>query len=402
VAAAIEVDRVWKKFHRGELHDSLRDVIPALAKRIFRGPQPASALNQGDFWALSDVSFSISPGEALGVVGPNGAGKSTLLKILSRILRPNRGRYRVHGRLRALIEIAAGFHVDLTGRENIFLNGAILGMSKTQIGRRLDEIIAFADIESAIDTPVKRYSSGMVARLGFAVAAHMDPEVLLVDEVLSVGDVGFQSKCLARMKTIRETGAAMIFVSHDIPQVMQVCDRMLVLDRGKVAHLGGKDEGARTYFDLAAGRANYSGKPVEEMGRVRVFIGGNDSSDSQEVSFGSPVHFCVEYEFPHDAPAVEIVLRVATAEGHPIAAPSSGKLLLDGMRGTFACRCEGLRLLPGGYRVTAHLRDPESGRTLEQFLHQPPFVVSPPTANHLLPASGTAFIDVDQQWERLA
>jgi lipopolysaccharide transport system ATP-binding protein len=143
MTAAIEVDRVWKRFHRGEMHDSLRDLIPAMARRLFRGGTKRDALGDGDFWALSDISFKIVPGDSLGIVGPNGAGKSTLLKILSRILRPNRGRYQVRGRLRALIEIAAGFHVDLTGRENIFLNGAILGMSRNQIERRLDEIIAF-------------------------------------------------------------------------------------------------------------------------------------------------------------------------------------------------------------------------------------------------------------------
>ena len=397
--AAIEVDRVWKKFHRGQLHDSLRDVIPAVARRLFRGKRPDQALQKGDFWALSDVSFNINPGEALGVVGANGAGKSTLLKVLSRILRPNRGRYRVHGRLRALIEIAAGFHVDLTGRENIFLNGAILGMRRKQIERRLDEIVAFAEMEEAIDTPVKRYSSGMVARLGFAVAAHMDPEVLLVDEVLSVGDVGFQTKCLERMKTVRATGAAMIFVSHDIPQVLQIVDRLLVLDHGKVAHLGDKDEGARKYFELAAGQANYSGKPVSEMGRVRVAVDAADGS--HRVSFGTPLGLRVDYDFPHDLAPAEVVIKLQSSDGHPIAAPASGTLLLEGRKGALSCRCDGLRLLPGSYRVTAHLRDPASGRVLEHFLHQPPIVVAPPSDLQSLPPTGFASIAVDQRWERV-
>jgi ABC-type polysaccharide/polyol phosphate transport system ATPase subunit len=396
--AAIEVDRVWKKFHRGQLHDSLRDVIPAVARRLFRGRSP-ELLQKGDFWALSDVSFNIAPGEALGVVGANGAGKSTLLKVLSRILRPNRGRYRVHGRLRALIEIAAGFHVDLTGRENIFLNGAILGMSRKQIERRLDEIVAFAEMEEAIDTPVKRYSSGMVARLGFAVAAHMDPEVLLVDEVLSVGDVGFQTKCLERMKTVRATGAAMIFVSHDIPQVLQVVDRLLVLDLGKVAHLGDKDQGAQKYFDLAAGRSNYGGKPVSEMGRVRVEV--DAPNGSHRIPFGTTLGLRIDYDFPHDLAPAEVVLKLQSSDGHPIAAPTSGKLLLEGRHGALSCRCDGLRLLPGTYRVTAHLRDPASGRVLDHFLHQPPIVVAPPSDLQALPPTGFASIAVDQRWERL-
>jgi ABC-type polysaccharide/polyol phosphate transport system ATPase subunit len=403
MAAAVEVDRVWKKFHRGELHDSLRDMIPALARRLFAGPPPGDGLRDGDFWALADVSFRIEPGEALGVVGPNGAGKSTLLKILSRILRPNRGRYRVHGRLRALIEIAAGFHVDLTGRENIFLNGAILGMSRKQIERRLDEIVAFAGMAEAIDTPVKRYSSGMVARLGFAVAAHMDPEILLVDEVLSVGDVGFQTKCLARMKEIRATGAAMIFVSHDIPQVLQVCDRLLVLDRGKVAHLGDREQGARTYFNLAAGQANYGGAAPHEMGRVRVVVDGADGDAVREIEFGTPLELRIDYDFPHDLQALEVVLRILSPDGLPVIAPASGRqgLTLTGRRGSLRCFCPGLRLLPGTYKATAHLRDPASGRVLDHFLHQSPFVVKAPTDVASLPPTGYAAVDVDQEWARL-
>ena len=402
MAAAVQVDRVWKKFHRGEMHDSLRDLLPALARRLVRRAPLRDELRAGDFWALSDVSFSIAPGEALGVVGPNGAGKSTLLKILSRILRPNRGRYHVHGRLRALIEIAAGFHVDLTGRENVFLNGAILGMSRTQIERRLDAIIAFAGLEAAIDTPVKRYSSGMVARLGFAIAAHMDPEILLVDEVLSVGDVGFQTKCLARMKQIRATGAAMIFVSHDIPQVLQVCDRMLVLDKGKVAHLGDRDAGAQKYFDLAAGRANYSGAATDEMGRVRVAVEGA-AAGSNEVDFGSLLALRIDYDFPHPVDSLEIILRILSPEGLPLLAPSSraASLLATGHHGAFRCLLPAARLLPGTYKITVHLRDPASGRVLEHFLHQPPLVVRAPSDISQLPPVGYAALDVEQQWSRL-
>ena len=189
----------------------------------------------------------------LGVIGPNGAGKSTLLKVLSRILRPTRGSYRVQGRLRALIEVAAGFHTDLTGRENIYLNGAILGMRRSEIARRLDQIIDFSGIEAFIDTPVKRYSSGMQARLGFAVAAHMDPDILLVDEVLSVGDVAFRAKCLRHMEQLVRSDVAVIFISHNLEQIRHLCGSALVLDRGEVRYYGDVELRLRRILPLLRG-----------------------------------------------------------------------------------------------------------------------------------------------------
>jgi lipopolysaccharide transport system ATP-binding protein len=194
--APVIFDGVWKKFRRGERADSLRDLIPAVARRMLRGKPPADELEDGsgDFWALRDVSFEVHPGEALGIIGPNGAGKSTILKLLTRILKPTRGTSAVYGRTGALIEVAAGFHADLTGRENIYLQGAILGMNRREIARTMDEIIEFAELGDFIDTPVKRFSSGMSARLGFSIAAHLDPDVLIIDEVLSVGDMAFQQR----------------------------------------------------------------------------------------------------------------------------------------------------------------------------------------------------------------
>ena len=197
---AIEANGLWKKFHRGERHDSLRDLVPALAGRLVgRGAPTTSELGAGDFWAVQDVSFQVQPGEALGIIGPNGAGKSTMLKLLNRILRPTRGDLRLNGRVAALIEVAAGFHLDLTGRENVYLQGAIMGMKRREVDRQMASIIDFAGVERAIDTPVKRYSSGMNARLGFSIAAHLEPDIMLIDEVLSVGDMAFQDKCVQRM-----------------------------------------------------------------------------------------------------------------------------------------------------------------------------------------------------------
>ncbi len=237
----IQFDGVWKKFRRGEHHDSLRDLIPALVKRVSRrgaSPVNASAIDEDEFWVLREVSFEVRPGHALGIIGPNGAGKSTALKLLTRILKPSRGRAVVRGRAGALIELAAGFHPDLTGRENVFLQGAIMGMKRQDIRRRFDEIVEFAGIGDFIDTPVKRYSSGMNARLGFAIAAHLDPEVLLIDEVLAVGDYSFQQKCFARLETFRRDGVPIAFVSHNMQAIAALCDRVLLLSPGRAPVLG--------------------------------------------------------------------------------------------------------------------------------------------------------------------
>jgi ABC-type polysaccharide/polyol phosphate transport system ATPase subunit len=237
----IVFDSVWKKFERGERHDSLRDLIPALVRRMTASARER-ALGDEEFWALADVSFDVPRGEALGIIGRNGAGKSTVLKLLNRILKPTRGSARVTGRSGALIEVAAGFHPDLTGRENVYLQGAIMGMRRAEIAGRFDEIVAFAGVERFIDTPVKRYSSGMSARLGFSIAAHLNPDVLLIDEVLAVGDLGFQEKCHARMKQFRRDGVAIVFVSHHLPAVAQLCSTVLLLDSGRAARLGSPSE----------------------------------------------------------------------------------------------------------------------------------------------------------------
>ncbi len=235
---AISMDGVWKKFRRGERHDSLRDLVPAAVKRVLRGATPAMELQKGDFWALRDVTFDIRKGDALGVIGHNGAGKSTLLKILTKLLRPTQGTYVTHGRIGALIEVTAGFHPDLTGRENVFLNGAILGMKRADIAQRFDAIVDFSGIGEFIDTPVKRYSSGMNARLGFSIAAHLEPEILIVDEVLSVGDFTFQGKCIRWMQDLLQSGTTVIFVSHNMDAVLSLCDSALLLDHGKVTARG--------------------------------------------------------------------------------------------------------------------------------------------------------------------
>src|SRR5689334_17224375 len=222
---ALSMDHVYKKFSRGERHDSLRDLLPALARGALRRAVRPFELKKEEFWALNDVSFEIRRGEAVGIIGHNGAGKSTMLKHLSGIMKPTSGRISVNGRLSALIEVGAGFHPDLTGRDNVYLNGVILGMSRTEVRRKFDEIVDFSGMKDFIDMPVKRYSSGMYARLGFAVAAHLEPDILIIDEVLSVGDYLFQAKGVAKMKSIAANGSTVIFVSHNLGAVADLCPR---------------------------------------------------------------------------------------------------------------------------------------------------------------------------------
>lgn len=230
---AIQFERVSKRFRRGENFDTLRDLVPALIRRALgRGQQRLAASR--DFLALKDISLTVRQGETVGVIGHNGAGKSTMLKHLSGIMFPTTGSISVNGRLSALIEVGAGFHPDLTGRENVFLNGVILGMTRAEILRKFDDIVDFAGLAQFIDMPVKRYSSGMFARLGFSVAAHLDPDILVIDEVLSVGDFVFQQKSLEKMRSIARSGATVIFVSHNLKAVSDLCARTVVLDSGSI------------------------------------------------------------------------------------------------------------------------------------------------------------------------
>jgi lipopolysaccharide transport system ATP-binding protein len=252
MAPVIEVNRVSKKFRLGDYHASLRELVPALAKRFVRRATEGR-LERQEFWALREVDFKIEQGDTVAIIGHNGAGKSTMLKHLTGVLLPTEGQIITRGRVSALIEVAAGFHPMLTGRENIFLNGVILGMSIKEIRRKFDEIVAFSGLEEFLDTPVRRYSSGMYARLGFSVAAHLDPEILLIDEVLSVGDYSFQHKGIEKMKSIAASGATVMFVSHNMRSVQALCRRALMLDHGRLVMDGPTDDVTKGYLD--AGRA---------------------------------------------------------------------------------------------------------------------------------------------------
>jgi lipopolysaccharide transport system ATP-binding protein len=264
MSTAIAVEGLAKKYiinHRREPYLTLRDVISHKARELgrrilhpFRGGAEDAGSALETFWALKDVSFTVREGERLGIIGRNGAGKSTLLKVLSRITEPTEGRLLIRGHVASLLEVGTGFHPELTGRENIYLNGALLGMTRAEITRKFGDIVEFAEIERFLDTPVKRYSSGMYVRLAFAVAANLEPEILVVDEVLAVGDVQFQRKCLGRMEEVGRSGRTILFVSHNMAAITSLCDRCILLDRGRVSFDGQPSDAILQYYsnDLAS------------------------------------------------------------------------------------------------------------------------------------------------------
>lgn len=258
---AIRVEGLSKQYRIGKteqyrtFRDTLTDALTAPFKRTYgllRGNAAAAANLSEVIWALKDISFEIKKGEVVGIIGRNGAGKSTLLKILSRIAEPTEGLAEIYGRVGALLEVGTGFHPELTGRENIYLNAAILGMTRTEIDRKFDEIVAFAEVEKFIDTPVKHYSSGMGLRLGFAVAAHLEPEILVVDEVLAVGDLAFQKKCLGKMGDVAQQGRTVLFVSHNTGAINQLCQSCVLLKDGRINMIGKTEDVIREYLDQAS------------------------------------------------------------------------------------------------------------------------------------------------------
>jgi lipopolysaccharide transport system ATP-binding protein len=288
----IQVDKLSKSYligHRAESStETFREMLGRRTRRATRGLRDIAAGRQivgGDdieeFWAIKDVSFDVRRGEAMGVIGRNGAGKSTLLKVLSRVTEPTGGRVTIRGRVASLLEVGTGFHPELTGRENIFLNGAILGMSRSEIKSKFDEIVDFAEVGKFLDTPVKRYSSGMYVRLAFAVAAHLEPEILIVDEVLAVGDIAFQKKCLGKMRSVANEGRTVLFVSHNIPAVLELTQRAVMLEHGRVTVAGRTGDIVSAYLrnlhqasdganDLGAYRTNYRKEGFVDIENVRV------------------------------------------------------------------------------------------------------------------------------------
>ncbi len=375
MSTVISVENVSKAYRLGLIGGgTLHEDLTRWWARVRGRPDPFLKIGQKDHgnrdgetvWALRDVSFEVKQGEVLGIIGRNGAGKSTLLKILSQVTAPTTGQIKVKGRIGSLLEVGTGFHPELTGRENIFLNGAILGMTKREIERKLDEIIAFAEVERYIDTPVKRYSSGMYVRLAFAVAAHLDPEILIVDEVLAVGDAAFQKKCLGKMGDVARGGRTVLFVSHNMAAVSALCSRGLVLDAGHVTLDASTDEAIRHYTDLRSEltvialdqRLDRSGD-----GRIRFTAAWvEDANGNRAHTVASGQDICIAASYRAHGDAVRGSLVIAFALKGPLGerisnlrADVAGFSWAQPPRaGEVRCRIPRLPLQPGRYAFNAY------------------------------------------------
>lgn len=357
----IKVENLGKKYiighQQSEKYTALRDVISNKAKSLLK----LDLKNQNtkeEFWALKDVSFEIKQGDRVGIIGRNGAGKSTLLKILSRITEPTKGRINIKGRIASLLEVGTGFHPELTGRENIFLNGAVLGMSKVEIKKKFDEIVAFAEVEKFLDTPVKRYSSGMYVRLAFAVAAHLEPEILIVDEVLAVGDAQFQNKCLGKMQDVAQRGRTVLFVSHNMAAIRQLCSLGIFMDRGSVSFVGSTEEVIRHYLNAGHNNDELLDKVISN-GIELLSINLRDQKTqeiSQAIIFNCNYTLDIEFNFQEKISNAGIVIRIFNELGTLI---SSICTLEEGVapfvvqdKMQFNFDLPSLQLMPGRYYIS--------------------------------------------------
>jgi lipopolysaccharide transport system ATP-binding protein len=392
----IQVSNLSKKYiisHQQEnsshyQYKALRDVIANGSKSLIKSlvrfdRQTSSSPSREEFWALKDVAFEVRRGEAIGIIGRNGAGKSTLLKILSRITDPTHGRIRVRGRVASLLEVGTGFHPELTGRENIYLNGSVLGMTRAEIKKKFDEIVAFAEVEKFLDTPVKRYSSGMYVRLAFSVAAHLEPEILVVDEVLAVGDSAFQKKCLGKMEDVAtKEGRTVLFVSHSMQAVAQLTKRCILLSKGQVQFDGRTDQAVRLYIAgqrVEAGQSAYYEAPETKSGNYVAWARVH-TSDEGVHCWGKPItfEFALHVAKPHES--LWFSFQIVSAFQQPICifwfkdaqAPFLQK------PGTFILKCEipKFRLYMGTYTLTTWFSERRSSTLLESLKNICSFEVS--------------------------
>ena len=324
----IKVEGLSKQYRIGvrqERHDTLRDQIVSNLKSLFRYSSASGQAGLSDsIWALKDVSFEVKQGEVLGIIGRNGAGKSTLLKILSRITEPTSGRIEIDGRVASLLEVGTGFHPELTGRENVYLNGTILGMKRAEINRKFDEIVAFAGIEQFLDTPVKRYSSGMYVRLAFAVAAHLEPEILVVDEVLAVGDAGFQRKCLSKMQDVAKSGRTVLFVSHNLAAMQALCTKGLFLSEGRVKLDGPTADAVKQYVNEYASTTDIrllNRTDREGDGRLyftEFWLEDGQGMPIKTILSGQDVRFCFAYRSEERLSKVHVAFNLHETIGDPL------------------------------------------------------------------------------------
>jgi len=354
---AIKVENLSKKYiishQKRERYTALRDVLARKAKEIFSS-RKSPQITTEDFYALKDVSFEVQCGDRIGIIGRNGAGKSTLLKILSRITEPTKGRVTLNGRVASLLEVGTGFHPELTGRENIFLNGAILGMSKAEIKRKFDEIVAFAETEKFLDTPVKYYSSGMYVRLAFAVAAHLEPEILVVDEVLAVGDAQFQKKCMNKMGSVAQEGRTVLFVSHNIGAIRKLCNKAVLLKNGKLQAQGEVSEVVNRYIcdientgmetDFAAIIARLPHEPAFKFTGIEVEK--HDAGPGMRFIYTKDINIALKYEVMEAKSKLFVVLEILDSEGNVLVESFHNPRDLNPVpKGAYVSRA----VLPGGF-----------------------------------------------------
>ncbi|MCA9897837.1 MAG: ABC transporter ATP-binding protein [Ardenticatenaceae bacterium] len=370
---AVRFENVTKRYELGTGQTSIKRI---LMKPFRKNSVPDSQI----LWALRDVNFEIPPGSALGLVGPNGSGKTTSLKLLSKITFPTSGKVHINGRISALIELGAGFHPDLTGRENVYLNGTILGMKKEEIDKRFDQIVDFSGIERFIDTPVKRYSSGMYVRLGFSVAAHVEPDVLLVDEVLAVGDAQFRQKCARRIEELQAIGTTIVFVAHNLYLVRSVCDKAVFLLKGVVQEQGDVDGVLNTYENwLIKQQIEQGGAPAAAMrGKIdghsqdvaiqQIEMRNLNSGSNEDFNYDDPAEIRVHYKTEKPIQDPNLVVRITRADGATAAMIRTADygLKLDDLEGegVISIKMDQLQLATGGYVLNVSLLGPIDGVAL--------------------------------------
>jgi len=364
VDPAVRFSHVSKKYHLGLTRTSVAAAAWRGLRRAWTGSQRADDV----YWALRDVSFSLQTGRSLGLLGPNGAGKSTILKLLAGITEPTSGEVASHGRLAALIELGAGFHPDLTGRENVFLNATLLGLRRQEVLARFDEIVAFAELERFIDTPIKRYSSGMTVRLGFAVASCIEPDILLVDEVLAVGDAAFRQRCVARIQDLRARGTSLLFVSHDMGLVKAVCQEALYVEDGAIQYAGDTGETIDRYnraldqrrlARLQQGHESPDAHGIVEIGRVEIQDGQGRAA--REVASDDPVEIRISYTAYTPVPKANVLVRMMRSDGlscFVLRTSHDGvPVALDRGTGTVSVSIDSTRLFPGSYYAVVWFLD---------------------------------------------
>jgi lipopolysaccharide transport system ATP-binding protein len=378
----ISVQSLSKKYRirngQAEPYSTLRDTLSNGVRSLGRRMAQTEA-KTSEFWALKDVTFNVQQGQRVGIIGRNGAGKSTLLKILSRVTEPTEGRVRIVGRVASLLEVGTGFHAELTGRENVYLNGAVLGMRKAEIAKKFDEIVAFSGVDEFIDTPVKRYSSGMYVRLAFSIAAHIDPDVLVVDEVLAVGDLEFQQRCLSRMKELEAAGRTVLFVTHNMDALVALCDRGIVLNRGQIVFDGSATDGRRIYIEMQSAQeysiAQNSGRGGSSLARIQsVSVTARAPDTASAITAGNgitvQVTFCGAEGLPANAP-LEMGIGIETADGTRLFTSVSswqGVTYTTGLaERTAVCEIKNLPVVPGTYLVSVALI--YRGETLDAIHH---------------------------------